>query len=63
MRYYVRGNSRSQNTRIHSEDCRHYRPLSGQTSEWHGPYETLEDAIAKAEEFRRGPRVCKFCLP
>ena len=62
MQYYVRvSKSRRHKVMIHKADCPDY--LRSSVSERHGPYDTIAEAVSKAEELARVPCRCKRCSP
>ena len=72
MRYWVyEDKSGDSHAFVHKETCSHcnYGEGRGQgripgESEWHGPYDTIEEAKQKARETgRKEKRGCGHCLP
>ena len=70
MRYWVYENYPTNKARVHEDSCgfcnygEGVRVASLDNGQWHGPFESGEEAFAKAEATGRSDvRGCKSCAP
>ena len=66
MGYVVNEDKPTNSALVHDETCEHYSdrlPKAPQDGGWHGPYESEDEALAKARATGRSDvRVAKCCL-
>jgi len=71
MSYFVYDNWTIDKARVHRSSCSHcnegrgiHGNPSGKNSKWHGPFETVAAADAKAKSLRRNiTDRCRSCVP
>ena len=61
IKLYVRVSNSRNKVVIHKESCYYYRNRDCSISQWYGPYNTVAEAEAKAEELARVPYCCGHC--
>lgn len=61
MPYYVYCDEVSGSAKVHHDECHHAHGRTGDPG-WYGPYDSLQEAESKWEEFVAAQKYCHVCV-